>query len=159
LHQRRWLNCNPLSQRPVEVSPPNPLHVAYANKVGGRVRELIRFKPESVTVEMDERTGEPSFKVAKAGGGTTTYAYDQVIYVPSISVDGVCGVAPIALAREAIAILLVMERYVAKLMGTGWPAVWYSEVPPASRGRNGEADQGELASRHVERSGGGYGRA
>jgi hypothetical protein len=30
--------------------------VAFANRVGDRVRELIRLQPESVTVEIDERT-------------------------------------------------------------------------------------------------------
>lgn len=90
---------------------------AFANKVAGKVREIIRLAPGNVTVKVDSTSGEPSYDVTKSGGGTITYGYDQIIHIKALSVDGIRGVAPIHHAREAIALALALEGHAAKLMG------------------------------------------
>jgi HK97 family phage portal protein len=111
---------------------------AVANRLSnGAVYELIPLQPGSVTVYYDSFTGEPLYKYQPQSGGASTldgrtqvsaatrepervYSWRDVIHVSApISVNGITGVAPIAAAREAIGLALVMEQYAARLFGNG----------------------------------------
>jgi HK97 family phage portal protein len=92
---------------------------AYAVRVGGRVRELIRLDPRAVTVEVDDATGEPRYRVAE-GSTQRLYAMADVLHVAApFSHNGITGVSVIEHAREAIGLALVLERHAARLFGNG----------------------------------------
>lgn len=93
---------------------------AYANRgTDKRVVELIRLSPTAMTVEVDERTGEPVYRYRE---NTTEklYHYRDVLHVrPVASLNGLTGQAPIKTAKEAIALCIAAEQYMAKLMASG----------------------------------------
>lgn len=90
----------------------------WVNRVDGKPYELIRFAPETVTVEVDKATSEPSYRVQTASG-ITTYGWADIIHISAPSVDGKTGIAPISSGREAIALALVLELHASKLFGAG----------------------------------------
>lgn len=110
---------------------------ALANRLpSGEVYELIRLMPGSVTVLYEPATGEPVYRWQPHGnstlGGTAQisptassesareYSYKDVIHVTSpLSINGITGVSPVAHAREAIGLALVLEQYAARLFGRG----------------------------------------
>lgn len=93
---------------------------AYANRTSdGRAVELIRLKPNAVTVEVDQITSEPRYKYSD-GAVQRYYSFRDIIHIaPPTSLDGVNGEAPIRTAREAIGLCIVLEQHAAKLFSNG----------------------------------------
>lgn len=91
---------------------------AQVVRVNGEVRELHRIRPGAVTVEATP-TGEPLYKVALAAGGTQTLRYHEVIHVtvPGWSIDR--PICLIDLAKEAIALDLLMIGHQSKTFANG----------------------------------------
>jgi HK97 family phage portal protein len=84
--------------------------IAWANRIGtGRVVELIQYRPGLITVDYDPNTGAPSYRL-----DNQPVDLDQMVHLRPIF-----GRAPLTLAREAIALALVMERHASKLFGNG----------------------------------------
>lgn len=93
---------------------------AAANRASdGRAVELIRLGPAAVTVEVDELTGEPRYKLTTATGHRF-FSFRDIIHVaPVASLNGLTGEAPIRSAREAIALCIVLEAHAARLFRDG----------------------------------------
>jgi HK97 family phage portal protein len=91
---------------------------AFVNRVGGIVREIIRLVPTSVSVTAGA-SGEPLYAVADTTGQTRHYDFSEILHVKAVSTDGLTGIAPIRLAREAIALALALEAHAARLLGNG----------------------------------------
>lgn len=89
------------------------LGVAYANRVDGRVVEFIRLAPGSVTKLADDVTGEPAYRVS-AEAGVRVFSWRDVLVVRPFE-----GLSPVALAKEAIGLALVLEQHAARLFGRG----------------------------------------
>ena len=101
---------------------------AFANRVGGRVVEIIRLDPHAVTVQVDIMTGEAIYRSAVEKGRILDPR--DVIHIPApVSFDGVTGISPIQLAREAIGLAITMEARAAKLFGTSARPSGVIEVP------------------------------
>lgn len=86
---------------------------ALANRAGGRIVELIRLPPTSVTVEADD-SQEPRYKVTLQNGGQKTYGWRDVLHFAPLE-----GMSPVRQAREAIGLYMVLERHAARLFGKG----------------------------------------
>jgi len=86
---------------------------AYIGKslTGNRVTGLWPIKPDRVRVE--RRGGEKLFWVRDATGQESRrpYTADEVIHIMGFSLDGITGLSPIGMAREAIGAGLAMEEY------------------------------------------------
>lgn len=91
---------------------------AFINRQDGQPRELIRLRPEAMTVDLDGITSEPIYKISD---GTAQRYLDRrdVLHIAAPSIDGVKGASPVQQGREAIALNLVMERHAARLFGRG----------------------------------------
>jgi HK97 family phage portal protein len=63
----------------------------------------------------ERQAGVPQLKVE--GGGT--FAMEEVLYVPGLSINGVSGLSPIGYAREAIAMGKAAELFGASFFGNG----------------------------------------
>lgn len=83
--------------------------LAWVNRVNGKVVEIIHYRRGVMSVEFDQATGEP------------TYRLNSVV-VPArdvIHLRAPFGRCPLTLAREAIGVATVMERHAARLFGRG----------------------------------------
>jgi HK97 family phage portal protein len=90
---------------------------AFVNRVGGTVREVIRLLPTSVSVAVDVYSYEPTYSIRDSKGGNKECSYTEIIHVKALSTNGAFGIAPIAHAREAIALAMALESHGARLMG------------------------------------------
>jgi HK97 family phage portal protein len=102
--------------------------VAYGNGYAQIVRdrndkpvELHRLHPPSVAIEIDSITGEPRYKVT-AGGRTRVLAFSEVLHLrapATLSTDSVCGKSPLMEAKDAVGLLIVLNRYANQLFSNG----------------------------------------
>ena len=92
---------------------------ALANRVNGKVIELIRLSPSSVAPYVDQTTGEPYY-VVRQGKMNTTYQWTDIVHVHGmVTNDGVTGIAPIYMARQAIGLLIAMESHTGRIFAKG----------------------------------------
>jgi len=70
---------------------------------------LIRLDPCKMRIEATE-DGEPVYEYTD-GSQKRVYAFTDILHIRAPSFDGYCGVSPIFLAREAIALAIVLERH------------------------------------------------
>ncbi|MFI6296717.1 phage portal protein [Nonomuraea sp. NPDC050790] len=99
---------------------------SFSQKVrdqGGRVRELWPITPDRVLVERDRPTqANPSgkiFWVTDDWGQVHRLTKREIMHIPGMGYDGVCGVSPIRAAQAAIGLALAAEDYGARLFGSG----------------------------------------
>jgi HK97 family phage portal protein len=90
------------------------LGLAFANRSGDRIVELIRLPAGSTVVETDPNTMEPRYKTTLKNGRTVTYPWRDVLHVPTLG-----GLAPIKQASEAIGLAMAMDSHAANLFGRG----------------------------------------
>lgn len=83
--------------------------IAWVNRVGEEVREIIRFQPSTVSVTYDPRTGEPSYTL---DGG-------KVSSKDIIHVRGAFDRCPLNLASDAIGAAREMEKHAGNLFKNG----------------------------------------
>lgn len=92
-------------------------------RVGGKPKELIRFKPGSVTISADD-WGGPVYR-----HNNVVLNRSDVLHVKAPSLDGVRGEAPIKLAREAIGLALLLEKHTTTLFANGAQPGGVIELP------------------------------
>ncbi|QCM09079.1 phage portal protein [Agrobacterium tumefaciens] len=83
--------------------------LAYINRVGEEIREIIRYQPSAITVQYDPQTGEPTYRV----NGNVVPARNIV------HVRGPFDKSPLTLAAEAIGAAKVMETHAGNLFKNG----------------------------------------
>ncbi|QRY66542.1 phage portal protein [Ensifer sp. PDNC004] len=83
--------------------------LAWVNRVGDEVREVIRYQHSAMSVAYDTMTREPTYRL----NGSVISARN-VVHVRS-PFDG----SPVSLAAKAIGVLAIMETYAGKLFQNG----------------------------------------
>lgn len=86
---------------------------AFVNRVNGRVVELLRLDPTTVTVKADETTGEPVYEV-REGNRARRYGFTDILHIRSP-----LDIAPINAGREAIGLASILEKHGAHLFAGG----------------------------------------
>lgn len=83
--------------------------LAWVNRVGGEVREIIRYRPGFINVDYPDDTLQPHYRIS------------GVLQPPAdiVHIRGTFDKAPLTLCREAIGVAIVMERHAARLFGKG----------------------------------------
>ncbi|TAY66502.1 phage portal protein [Rhizobium leguminosarum] len=79
----------------------------------GRPFELYRIKPGRVTVEEDDITGFPTYRVADPDG-IKIYGHTEILHVPAFD-----GVSPVTRGKEALGDAAVLERHLSQFFGSG----------------------------------------
>ncbi|MEH2590283.1 phage portal protein [Bradyrhizobium sp. AZCC 1721] len=92
---------------------------AYVNRIDGQVREIVRLPPTNVTVKMPDAIGPPTYEVTESAGGRRLEPFTDVIHIRALSSDGVNGISPVHLGREALALALALEQSHASLHANG----------------------------------------
>jgi HK97 family phage portal protein len=86
---------------------------ALANRVDGKIIELIRLDPSRVVVGYDPVTLEPHYKLSLGDGIERPYAWQDILHVPSANGSAARN------AREAIGLSMALERHAAKILSNG----------------------------------------
>ncbi|OCJ05246.1 phage portal protein [Rhizobium sp. AC44/96] len=84
-------------------------------------RELHRLFPANTAIEIDSTTGEPSYRV-RTGSQTRLLASKDVLHLraPSpLSRDSVTGRSPLVEAKDAIGLLIILQRHANQLFANG----------------------------------------
>ena len=81
----------------------------------GSPRELIRLSPTDVSIEAAiDRLAPPTYRLAGR-----VLAREDLLHVRAPSLDGASGVSPVIACREAIGVLMAIEKHVGRLFGRG----------------------------------------
>lgn len=98
----------------------------YAQKVrtgSGQIQWLYPMTPSRMRVgKVRPSTANPSGKVfafTDDDGVEQALTSREVLHIPGLGYDGVCGLSPVRLAAQGIGMALAAERYGAKLFGSG----------------------------------------
>ncbi|OHC54495.1 MAG: phage portal protein [Rhodobacterales bacterium RIFCSPHIGHO2_02_FULL_62_130] len=83
--------------------------LVWVNRVEGRAAELIRYRSGVVTVDVNQNTGEPSYRINNR----------PVPSADMIHLRAPFGRSPLTMAREAIGVAYVLQRHAANLFGKG----------------------------------------
>jgi HK97 family phage portal protein len=87
---------------------------------GDRILRLLRIPPWQVSVKRERSTGlNPSGKLYSCAGAGAPYTPWELLHVPGLGYDGLVGLSPISLARQAIGLAVAAEEYGARLFGSG----------------------------------------
>lgn len=94
---------------------------AYAEKEidgGGRVRALWPLRPDRVQVWRDKETKQIKYTITIDGEQRTLPKW-RVFHIPGLGFDGLVGLSPIGMAREAIGLSLATEEFGSRFFGNG----------------------------------------
>lgn len=91
------------------------LHVY--NGAGGIV-ELYPIHPGLVHVEADQQFGK-IFKVMGSDGETREYTPEDLTHIPALGTDGLVGLSPICVARNALGTGIAGDQAAARMFGNG----------------------------------------
>src|SRR5262245_33248171 len=80
----------------------------------GAVTQLIPLHPDRMMINRLEN-GRLIYKYTSQEGATETYLQDQIFHLRGLSSDGVVGVSPIALCRNAVGLAQAQETHGASL--------------------------------------------
>lgn len=119
-----------------------------------RIRELHRLDPTKVTVDKSA-SGERQFKVKQDAGPDRILPWGDVIYLPTPGSTPDRPLKLIELAREAIAIDLVMARHQSRLFGNGARPSGLLKLPAAGPKRLGPETLDRLKASWEAAHGGG----
>lgn len=98
---------------------------AYFRKVYdglGFVRELWPILPNTVQVgRVEPFVGNPSGKMFQVSHESGVHAWTphEVLHLPGLGYDGVCGVSPLRIARQGWGLALAAEEFGARFFGSG----------------------------------------
>lgn len=93
---------------------------AFITRVGGQVRELLPIPPDRVRPKLDDRwnvtyevqTGAMSYD-------TDTFTPRDVLHLRGLATDGLKGLSPVTMAREAIGLAIAAEQHGASFFRNG----------------------------------------
>jgi HK97 family phage portal protein len=92
-------------------------------KRGGKIAHLNPIAPDRVTVlRAKPITANPSgkiFKITQVDGTMTVLTPNEVMHIPGIGYDGLCGISPVRMAAQAIGMAQAAEATAARLFKSG----------------------------------------
>ena len=92
---------------------------AYLRKLRNGLGQVAEFWPVHPSRVKVGRESEAGRKVYAIDGGKEVLSDDQILHLPFMGYDGICGVSPLRAARQAIGLGLAAEQFGAKLFGSG----------------------------------------
>lgn len=85
---------------------------------GGRVRRLMPMHPDRMDIRR-KTDGKLVYEYRRLDGRTEYYDSDEILHLRGLADDGVRGLSPIEVAREAVGLSLATEDYGAKFFANG----------------------------------------
>lgn len=94
---------------------------------GGKVKQLIPMHPDRMQVKRSS-SGGIFYDYRKLDGTTETFESGEILHLRGLSSDGVIGLSPIEVAREAVGLSLATEEYGARFFSNGTHVGAYLEA-------------------------------
>lgn len=94
----------------------------------GEIEQIALLPPDRVRVEL--RGGVPLYELAHESGRLTTHDASDVLHLKTLSADGVLGLSPIGLAREALGLALALEQQASAIVANDATPLGVLSVPP-----------------------------
>lgn len=93
-------------------------------KMSGRIAELHPIPPHMIQVGRASKyiASNPSRKIYKytdGDGNYHEYTDDEILHIPGLGYDGICGYSPVMLGAQGVGLALAAEEYSARLFGSG----------------------------------------
>lgn len=92
---------------------------AYLRKLRNQLGQLVELWPIYPNRVKVGRESEGGRKVYSIDGGREVLSDNEILHLPGLGYDGICGVSPIRAARESIGMGLAAQEYGARLFGSG----------------------------------------
>lgn len=86
---------------------------------GGRLRELWPLEPTRMEVHRNDQTGKIGYLYRLLDGSRRAMKAEDVFHVKMFSRDGVKGIAPLELGRQAIGVGLAVEEFAGRFFSNG----------------------------------------
>jgi HK97 family phage portal protein len=93
---------------------------AYGLKIVGGAGQLLGLQPlppQCVGVEV--KNGRKLYRVQLDNGQSRQLTDREIVHIPGISLDGICGVSPITIAKNSLGAAIAGERSAARLFQNG----------------------------------------
>src|SRR5690606_28495634 len=84
---------------------------ALVIRARGKVKEIHRLAPDTVQVKLDDRSGEPAYRVTRKDGSQHVYSWADIIHVQAPGSTPDKPVSLLGMANKAVALDLAMARY------------------------------------------------
>lgn len=94
------------------------MHVT--SKVTGAIVGLQPIHPRAVTIDVDPKTGAKTFRVQTNDGRTLRFSPIELTHVMGLSLDGIRGLAPIQMTRNALGASLAADEAAARQFKSGF---------------------------------------
>jgi HK97 family phage portal protein len=94
-------------------------YLAHVYGGAGQIVGLLPIHPLAVTPEIHAETGLKFFTISLADGTQRVVFSDQLTHIPALSLDGVKGLSPLALARDVFATSMAGDQAAARMFGNG----------------------------------------
>lgn len=85
----------------------------------GQILGMVPAHPARVSIEVDPKTGERTYRVRLVDGSERTFSALDLTHVMGLSVDGVRGVSPLTVGRNAIGSGLAGDEAAARMFENG----------------------------------------
>lgn len=85
----------------------------------GRMVNLWPMRPDQTYSARSKMTNEPGYVTYVPGAGQMWLPADRVFHLKGLSLDGITGLSPIGLARQAIGLAIATEEFGARFFGNG----------------------------------------
>lgn len=93
---------------------------AFINRSMGEVVELINIEPGAVTVNRSDRMGvPPTYTIRGKNGSAQTFPASAILHLRGPSWDGIVGMEPVRLARDAIGLAMATEEAHSRMHANG----------------------------------------
>lgn len=99
---------------------------------GGRIEQLLPLNPERMKVEQLD-SGALRFRYRDARNVEQTYTQDEVLYLRGMSLDGINGVSPLEIDREAVSMALTLQNFGARYFANDARSGMWVEYPTTFR--------------------------
>jgi HK97 family phage portal protein len=93
-------------------------HYSYINRTRSGVSELLPLAPDSVIPSLSNDYNV-QYQVTFKNGTTETFDQSKIFHVKLFSIDGVCGLSPIAQARNSLGLAKAAETHAASVFKNG----------------------------------------
>lgn len=106
---------------------------ALVVRARGKPRELHRLAPDTVQVKLDDKSGEPEYRVTAKDGSQRVHGWQDIVHIQAPGSTPDVPVSLLTMANKAVALDLVMARYEHTVFSKGARPSGIMTTPPNTK--------------------------